>query len=59
LAFVGDWVDSLQEDSVQGILSRKVNGLSGEVSEDICPVASPKGSNSLFSHASLEAVDDA
>ena len=58
LSLVGDWVDSLQEDSVEGILGGEVNGLSREVSKDVGPVASPEGSDSFFSDASLEAVND-
>jgi hypothetical protein len=58
LSLVGDWIDSLQKDSVEGILGGEVNGLSGKVSEDVGPVTSPERSESFFSDASLEAVND-
>ena len=58
LSFVGNGINSFQEDSVNGILGREVNGLSGEVSENVCPVTSPEWRDSFFSDASLETVND-
>lgn len=51
-------IHSLHECPVESILDAEVNGLGGEVPQDIGPVASPKRDHSLFRDAPGEAVDD-
>lgn len=52
-------VDSLEEDLVEEVLGGEVDGLGGEVSHYVGPVASPQRSHAFFSGAPRETVNDA
>ena len=52
------WVNSLEEDLVEKIFGRKVDGLGGEISDNISPVAPPQWGNSFFPGTSGEAVNN-
>ena len=49
---------NLREHSLEGVLESEVEGLSGEVSHNICHVTSPQGSEALLGGNSREAVHD-
>ena len=51
-------VDAPKQISINGILYAEVDGLSGEISQDVGPVASPERHDSLFPDTSLKAVHD-
>lgn len=52
-------VDSRDELPIERVLDREVDGLSGEVAQDVSPVAPPKGERAFFTPDASEAVGDA
>jgi hypothetical protein len=47
-----------REEGLDGVLEGKVEGLGGEITDDVGKVSTPEGHNSLFSSDTGEAVDD-
>ena len=51
-------VHPVDECPIQSVLNTEIDRLRREVSQDVCPVASPEGEHTLLLHASREAVEN-